>query len=108
MRIKTNLVALTFLFVLTTSTAGASISVNEPPKEKINELTPEQKARIEVLKRRVEEIKAMDRSNLTKAERKDLRQELREMNKEAKAVQGRGIYLSIGALIIILLLILLI
>ncbi len=50
----------------------------------------------------------MDRSNLTKAERKDLRQELREMNKEAKAIQGRGIYLSLGALIIILLLVLLI
>lgn len=107
MRIKTNLVALAFLFVLTTSTAGASIVNDKPPKEKINNLTEEQKAKIESLKRRVVEIKAIDRSTLTKAERKDLRNELKEMNKEAKAIQGRGVYLSIGALIVILLLVIL-
>jgi len=107
MRIKTNLVALAFLFMLTTSTASASIISDKPPKERINELTEEQKARIEALKKRVAEIKAMDRSKLTKAERKDIRQELRDMNKEAKAAVGRGVYLSIGAIIIIVLLLIL-
>ncbi|MDQ3681761.1 MAG: hypothetical protein M3352_01655 [Bacteroidota bacterium] len=107
MRIKTKLVALTFMFVLTAGTASASIIADTPPKERTNELTEEQKARMETLKRRVAEIKAMDRSKLSKAERKDIRQELRDMNKEAKAVAGRGVYLSIGAVIIIILLLIL-
>ncbi len=108
MRIKTNLVALAFMFALTTSTAGASnaIAVNNRAKEKI-ELTAEQQARIDALKRRVVEIKGIDRSKLTKQERKDLRAELKEMNKEAKAIQGRGVFLSIGAIIIIILLLIL-
>ncbi|MBA2328322.1 MAG: hypothetical protein H0V91_01745 [Flavisolibacter sp.] len=106
MRIKTNLVALAFLFALTTSTAAASnaIAVNNPEKV---ELTAEQQARIDALKRRVVEIKGIDRSKLTKQERKDLRAELKEMNKEAKAIQGRGVYLSVGAIIIVILLLIL-
>ncbi len=103
MRIKTKLVALTFMLVLTAGTANASIIADKPPNERTRELTEEQKARMEVLKKRVAEIKAMDRSKLSKAERKDIRQELRDMNKEAKAVAGRGVYLSIGAVIIIIL-----
>jgi hypothetical protein len=108
MRIKTNLVALVFLFAITTGTAAASnaIAVNNPTKERV-ELTAEQQARIDALKRRVVEIKGIDRSKLTKQERKDLRAELKEMNKEAKAIQGRGVYLSIGAIIIIILLLIL-
>ncbi|MGI8599122.1 MAG: hypothetical protein ACR2KB_07690 [Chitinophagaceae bacterium] len=106
MRIKTNLVALAFLFALTTSTAAASnaIAVNNPEKV---ELTAEQQARIDALKRRVVEIKGIDRSKLTKQERKDLRAELKEMNNEAKAIQGRGVYLSVGAIIIVILLLIL-
>ncbi len=107
MSIKTHLIALTFLFVLNAGTASASIIADKPSKERINELTEEQKARIDALKRRVEEIKDLDRSKLSKAERKDIRKELKEMNKEAKAIQGRGVYLSIGAVIIIILLLIL-
>jgi len=107
MRMKTNLIALAFLFVLNTSTASASIITDKPPKERINELTEEQKARMEAIKKRVAEIKAMDRSTLTKAERKDIRQELKQMNKEAKAAEGKGVFLSIGAIIIIVLLLIL-
>ncbi len=106
MRMKTTLVALTFMLVLSTGTASASIIADKPPKERTKELTDEQKARLEVLKRRVAEIKAMDRSKLSKAERKDIRQELRDMNKEAKAASN-GVYLSIGAVIIIILLLIL-
>ena len=107
MRIKTNLIALAFLFMLTTGTASASIIADRPPKERTNELTEEQKARMEAIKKRVAEIKAMDRSKLTKAERKDIRQELKEMNKEAKAAEGKGVFLSIGAIVIIVLLLIL-
>jgi uncharacterized membrane protein len=56
----------------------------------------------------VAEIKTLRKSSLTKEERKALRQELKDMNKEAKAIQGRGVYLSVGAIIIIILLLILI
>lgn len=79
------------------------------PKEDPKKLTEEQIARrMEEMRKRVEEIKAIDRSSLTKEERKALRIELREMNKEAKAMDQRGVYISFGALIIIILLLILI
>lgn len=107
MSLKNRLIAVTLLFVLNADTANASIIADKPSNEKNNELTAEQKARIDALKRRVEEIKDLDRSKLSKAERKDIRQELKEMNKEAKAIQGKGVYLSVGAIIIIVLLLIL-
>ncbi len=56
---------------------------------------------------RVNEIKEMDKSNLTSAEKKDLRKELRSLKHELKKT-GKGVYLSIGAIIIIILLLILI
>jgi uncharacterized membrane protein len=71
------------------------------------EMTENQKARFVEITRRVEEIKNMDKSELSRQDRKDLRNELQEMKKEAKAMNG-GIYLSVGAIIIIILLLILI
>jgi hypothetical protein len=48
----------------------------------------------------------MDKSMLSKDERRALRRELRAMHKEAKAVTG--VYISVGALIIIILLLIII
>ena|SRR5436309_1434922 len=99
--------AITFLFVISI-TANAS-SVNKDIKERVASMTEAQKEeRIQQIKQRVEEIKAMDKSHLSKIERKDLRDEVKNMNKEVKAVKGHGgIYISLGALIIILLLLVL-
>lgn len=58
------------------------------------------------IKARVEEIKDMDKSTLTSADRKALRKELRVLGKEAR--NNGGIYLSVGAIIIIILLLILI
>jgi hypothetical protein len=99
---------LTFLFVTSAITANAS-SVNKAIKEKVAGMTEAQKEeRIQQIKQRVEEIKAMDKSHLSKIERKDLRDELRNMKKEVKAVGHGGIYISIGALLIILLVLVLV
>lgn len=108
MRIKSTLIALAMLFLVATNTKGASFApvAVKPPTELTNDLTEEQKARLEAIKNRVEEIKAMDRSALTKAERKALKKELKDMKKEAKALRG-GVYLSVGAIIIIILLLIL-
>ena len=63
-------------------------------------------ARISFLNERLDEIKALDKSKLTKIERKNLRKEVREIKKEL-AVAGGGIYLSVGALVLIGLLLIL-
>jgi hypothetical protein len=55
---------------------------------------------------RVYEIKAMDKSNLSVAEKKELKTELKTMKKDLKAIDA--LYIPIGtAIVIILLLILL-
>jgi len=78
-----------------------------PSKEAIANMTKEQKeARIAAIKTRVEEIKAMDKSHMTREERKALRRELKGMHKEARAITG--VYISVGALIIIILLLIII
>ena len=58
------------------------------------------------LKNRLEEIKAMDKTELSGAEKKALRKEVRSIKKELAAISG-GVYLSIGAIILIVLLIIL-
>src|SRR5690606_26030964 len=45
--------------------------------------------RMNEMRQRVNEIKEMDKSDLSRTERKALKKELREMNKEAKAM-GQG------------------
>ena len=78
-----------------------------PSREAIANMNEAQKeALIQQMKDRVEEIKAMHKSQLTKEDRKELRSELRAMKKESRAVTG--VYISIGALIIIILLLIII
>ena len=55
---------------------------------------------------RLQEIKDMDKENLSRAEKKELRREVKEIKKELKA-GTQGVYLSVGAIIIIVLLLIL-
>jgi hypothetical protein len=71
-------------------------------------LTEQQQMRLRVIEQRVLEIKDMDKSSLSRQERKDLRKELVQMKKEAKAATSGGVYLSVGAIIIIILILILI
>ncbi|MBN9381691.1 MAG: hypothetical protein J0H74_13050 [Chitinophagaceae bacterium] len=100
--------ALFLLPVLKMQAADGTTPLREiPSKEAIANMTDEQKsARLEEIKTRVAEIKAMDRSMLTKEDRKALRKELKEMRREARTVSG--VYISVGALIIIILLLIII
>jgi len=96
----------TFLFAVGSISASAS-SNTKAIRDKVNGMTDAQKEeRITQIQQRVEEIKAMDKSQLTKAERKDLRKELKDMNKETRAAHGRTTIVIAGLVIIILLLIL--
>lgn len=64
-------------------------------------------AEVKVMINRLDEIKAMDMSKLSSVEKKELRKEVRTIKKELKSI-GKGVYLSIGAIIIIILLLILI
>jgi malate/lactate dehydrogenase len=70
---------------------------NGPGKEGITTAQP--------LLQRLQEIKEMDKSHLTKSEKKDLRKEVKNIREQLKA--SKGIYLSVGAIIIIVLLLIL-
>ncbi len=56
---------------------------------------------------RLEEIKSMDVKNMSRKQRKELRHEVRSIQKVQSTGNG-GVYLSVGAIIIIILLLILI
>ena len=58
------------------------------------------------LSRRLEEIKAIDKSKLSRSEKKALRTEVKEIKQEMAALSG-GVYISVGALLLIALLLIL-
>jgi len=101
-----------FALLLTVSaltTNAATTTSRGDLKAKVAMMTQEQKeARVEEIKARVAVIMAMDRSHLSNADRRALRQELRSMNREARVLGSGGIYLSVGAIIIIILVLILI
>lgn len=79
------------------------------PAFAVNGPAPATEVPKEVLAKQIEarlvEIKKMDKNNLTSAEKRELKKEVKELRKKAKQ---NGVYLSIGAIIIILLLLILI
>lgn len=64
------------------------------------------KAEVQRLERRLSEIKEIDHKSLSKAERKALRKEVKEIKRQVNAISG-GVYISVGALILIVLLLIL-
>ncbi|GEC71431.1 hypothetical protein SAMN05443543_10518 [Flavobacterium flevense] len=86
------------LGVLPTSTYAAEKPKAETPKE-----IP---AEVQTMLNRLNEIKEMDKSNLSSSEKKELRTEVKTIKKTLKS-SGHGIYLSVGAIIIIILLLIL-
>jgi len=93
--------------ILSTATLTVQAAKTNALKEKVAAMTEEQKqTRLKEIEERVEEIKEMDKSELTTEDKQEMRQELKQLKKEAKATQG--VYLSIGAIIIIILLLILI
>lgn len=103
------LVALVVLLASTQLLFGSPINeirVKDSKKDKTG-LTEVQKEKLAEIQARVNEIKAMDFREMSKAERKDVRDELKEMKEEAKRAGG-GVYISVGAIIIILLILILV
>ncbi|MBK0380456.1 hypothetical protein [Mucilaginibacter segetis] len=113
MKKKIYLIAVTMLLSITAFNSNAATfeggKDKKDYKEEFAKMTDEQKqARVEEIKTRVEEIKHMDKSHLTRQDKKELRHELRELKHEAQAATSGGVYLSVGAIIIIILVLILI
>lgn len=99
------------LYILT-----LSIFINDTNATKINDSTStnppiisvlvDKNKNIDEIVLRLKEIEQMDPNSLNKLEKENLRKEVVAINKEIKNARG-GIYLSVGAIIIILLLIVL-
>ncbi len=84
----------------------ASSSMISPGSSESNSAPKTENPRVEQLLQRLASIRAINRSELTRLEKKDLRKELKGIKKEMKA--AKGVYLSVGAIIIIILLLILI
>jgi hypothetical protein len=98
---KTNILK-SLLLIASLTIASSNVALSETPVAATE--TPEQ--HVARLTNRLEEIKAMDIKNLSKAERKALHGEVKAIKKEMKAISG-GVYISVGALLLIILLIIL-
>lgn len=81
--------------------AGTDI---DPPVKDLTETFESSDA--DVLLARLNEIDGLDKSNLTSSEKKDLRKEVREI-KNTLELNGNGVYLSVGALILVIVLLIL-
>ncbi len=91
--------------ILSFSASASSAFILPDPSLPVNTAKTED-PRASQLIQRLEYIKGMDKSGMSRMEKKSLRKEVKGINKEMKANSG-GIYLSIGAVIIIILLLIL-
>lgn len=100
-----NTMRLWFAVLIAFLSFGPIHAANSSPKKPVakEEVLP---VEVQQMVDRVYEIKAMDFSTLTVTEKKELKQELKGIKHDLKAVTG--VYFSIGALIIIILLLILI
>jgi hypothetical protein len=98
---KTKMFRVLFLLViLALSAPSVSFAASTDPGTANREMQAKR------LTDRLEEIKRMDAKQMTRAEKKVLRTEVKAIKKELAAVSG-GVYLSIGAILIIALLLIL-
>jgi len=93
-------VALSMLLSLNPLQAG-TVTPTDPPVATAP--APVNKTEAEVLVARLEVIKGMEKKTFTKSEKKNLRVEVREIRSKLNAT-GDGVYISVGAAIIIILL----
>jgi len=85
----------------------------EPTAISSPEATTVKSAEVAAMELRLNEIKAMDTKALSSSEKKELRKEVRgikselKVNSESAAVNSGGVYVSVGAAILIVLLLIL-
>ena len=95
------------IFLISVSIFPTSVSATEKSPTSISNSPKEVPAEVQVMLNRLNEIKAMDKSDLSRVEKKALRKEVRAINTSLRS-SGNGVYLSVGAIIIIILLLIII
>ena len=107
---KTIFLVFVMFFTLSATMVFADDPDKNPTPEKTavsaeteNEMSDEE---IDRLTKRFEEIRNMDKSNMTSEERSELKKELKEMKKDAKRAGG-AIYIGGGTLLLIIILVIL-
>ncbi len=99
-------------YLLGVIAAGMLFTTNPLKSNTIDEVAPieikatksENDIKVKAIEMRINEINAMDKSNLTASEKRSLRKEVRSMRSQLNDLGG-GVYISVGGIIIILLLI---
>lgn len=101
-------IALVFTFSTTMVFASNSDLISETEKKAVTVKTETKltDAEIERITKRVEEIREMDKSDLTASEKNELKSELKEMKKEVKK-GGGTIYIGGATLLLIIILLIL-
>lgn len=94
------------IMVLSLSIYPMQMMATEKKTTAISDSSKEVPEEVKVLLNRLNEIKAIDKSELKTSEKKALRKEVRAINAELRST-GNGVYLSIGAIIIVVLLLIL-
>lgn len=94
------------LAMMLSFTAAASSPLIIPDPTLPVNTTKTKDPRASQLIQRLEYIKGMDKSGMSRMEKKSIRKEVKGINKEMKVISG-GVYLSVGAIIIIILLLIL-
>ncbi len=102
MKLPKLIYVLSMLFCITIAVPAFSSNIIRDSADIANKA-----AKSQIMLTRLMEINEMDKSTLTRVEKKSLRHEAREMKKAIKA-NNQGVYLSVGAIIIIILLLILI
>jgi hypothetical protein len=101
MKTKNNLLICLFAFLLLSVPSFASPTDPSLPRS----ASPGYNAESEKLIKRLEEIKSMDTKDMTRKEKRALRKEVKSIEK--RVISNGGIYISIGALLIVVLLLIL-
>ncbi len=91
------------MILLSLSLSPATIFAKEKNPTSIATNTKEVPVAVKVMYDRLEEIKAIDKSSMTRVEKKELRKEVRTIKANLRA-SNNGVYLSVGAIIIIVVL----
>src|SRR3970282_2464921 len=98
---------LTFYLMMMVLSLGAFPTTMFAAENNVGAVTPKEiPAEVQKMLNRLDEIKAMQKSELNSSEKKELRKEVREIKSELRS-SGNGVYFSVGAIIIIILLLIL-
>jgi hypothetical protein len=95
------------VIVLSLCTSATPVMATERNPAIESKVPEEMPPEVRIMLDRLHEIKEMDKSELSRIEKRELRKEARAI-KSALRTTGNGIYLSIGALLVIIIIILLI